>query len=398
MDGKGRIRRIVWILVVLLWAVSGPLNGRADAEVRARAIFVGDVMAHKQQLEAAERRLEDGEKVWDFKPQFRRVKPLFERALVVANLETVFAGSERGYAGYPSFNTPDSLTEALNDLGVGVVTLANNHILDRGASGARRTTEVLDGAGIAWTGLGLDDIPANSPLILEHQGLRWAFVSYSYGSNRVLASSDVHLNVISEAAVASGLKRAEMASPDLVVACFHWGVEYQHTPSQHQKRAAETALKHGADLVIGTHPHVLQPVEVRDAESGRARPVVWSLGNFVSFQRTLPRERSGVLAVDVVKHPGMVRARVERLSIAPTRVSVLGSGKSRRIEVVYAGRGGPFNHEGLPSGELRIARNAGDAVLGFLGAAAEPDERGFYTLWSAQEPGALPKPVRKAPR
>ena len=365
--------------------------------VGARAIFVGDIMAHKQQLETAETKDASGAKSWNFTPQFRRVKPLFGDALVVGNLETTFSGPEKGYAGYPSFNTPDSLVDALNDLGVHVVTLANNHILDRGAEGARRTVRVLDRARIRWTGLGLDDVPRNDALLIERDGLRWAFLNYSYGSNRTLASSDVHLNVISESAVVQGMARARALNPDLIVACFHWGDEYRFVPSAAQRKAAETALAHGAHLVIGTHPHVLQPMEVRFGDGAEARFIAWSLGNFVSFQRTLPRERSCILAVDVVKPSEGGRAQLVRVSVAPTRVVLVPMGRGRRAEVAYAGTGGNFNHAGLPASEVEQTRNAGRRVLDFLGAGGEPDAKGFYTLWSAEEPERLPIPRLKSP-
>ena len=384
----------------LLWALiySAPVSAYP---LRGRALFIGDIMAHKQQLEAAESGDGAGGKLWDFGPQFRRVKPLFKDALIVGNLETTFAGPEKGFAGYPSFNTPDSLADALTDLGVHLVTLANNHILDRGAGGARRTVEVLERAGILWTGLGLDDVPRNGALLVEHEGMRWAFVNYSYGSNRILSSSDVQLNVISEAAVSEGMARARALNPNVLVACFHWGQEYQFAPSSSQKKAAETALAHGAHLVVGTHPHVLQPMEVRFSSSGDradARLVAWSLGNFVSFQRTLPRERSCILAVEVVKPSDGEPARLVRVAVAPTRVSLVPVGKGRRAEVTYAGTGGNFNHAGLPASERDKALSAGRRVLDFLGAGGDPDEKGFYTLWSAGEPERTPVPRAKSPK
>lgn len=387
------------LVLLVLFASFAPMPARA-LPLRARALFIGDIMAHKQQLDAAATG-RNGSREWDFAPQFRRVRPLFGGdALIVGNLETTFAGPERGYAGYPSFNTPDSLADALVALGVRVVTLANNHILDRGAGGARRTVEVLDRAGILWTGLGLDDIPKNDALLVEHGGLRWAFVNYSYGSNRLLSSSDVHLNVISDSAISEGIARARALSPDVIAACFHWGQEYHFVPSAHQRRAAEAALAQGAHLVIGTHPHVLQPMEIRIASSGHgtdARLVAWSLGNFVSFQRTLPRERSCVLAVEVEKAAEDEGARLVRVSVAPTRVALVPSGGGRRAEVAYAGMGGSFNHAGLPASELDRTRRAGRRVLDFLGADGEPDENGFYTLWSAEDPGRLPVPRLKSP-
>ncbi|MDR1978955.1 MAG: CapA family protein [Synergistaceae bacterium] len=360
---------------------------------RARVIFVGDIMAHKEQIEGAKRGAS-----WDFAPQFRRVKPLFDDALVVGNLETVFAGEKRGFAGYPSFNTPDELADALADLGVNVVTLANNHILDRGPSGAARTMEVLDRAGVLHVGLGSGDHP-DEALTLEHAGLRWAFVNYSYGSNRPPASGDARLNTISDAAVTEGLHRACLSSPDVVVACFHWGNEYQFSPTKRQREIAALSLEKGANLVIGTHPHVLQPVEVAaGTDSSRGYGLTaYSLGNFISYQRTLPRERGVILAVDVEKTSGD-RARISRVSVAPTRVSATRPKGRHSIQVVYAGESARFNHAGLATGELKAARLAGKKVLDFLGAAESPDEEGFYALWDAASPDVLPQGKRKSPQ
>ncbi|MDR1620959.1 MAG: CapA family protein, partial [Synergistaceae bacterium] len=265
---------LLLLLCVSAWT-GAAYGGEPQGKEWARAIFVGDIMAHKEQLEAARKGAS-----WDFAPQFRRVKPLFGGALVVANLETVFAGEKSGFAGYPSFNTPDELAEALADLGVNVVTLANNHILDRGASGAARTMEVLDRSGIFHAGLGKSG--PGGALTLEHGGIRWAFVNYSYGSNRILTSSDVHLNTISAAAVTEALDEARLSSPDIVVACFHWGNEYQFSPTKRQREIAALSLEKGANLVIGTHPHVLQPIEIVKGTGRDYGLTAYSLGNFVS--------------------------------------------------------------------------------------------------------------------
>ena len=174
----------------------------------------------------------------------------------------------------------------------------------------------------------------------------------------------------------------QVGDADIIAACFHWGEEYHFVPSAHQRRAAEAALAGGAHLLIGTHPHVLQPMEVSLASSDHgadARLVAWSLGNFVSFQRTLPRERSCVLAVEVEKTDEDEGARLVRVSVAPTRVVLVPSGGRRRAEVAYAGTEGSFNHAGLPPSELERTRKAGRRVLDFLGADGEPDENGFYS-------------------
>lgn len=378
------------LLLVLLFVRA--CFAEEPAEPRARVIFIGDIMTHKEQIEGARR----AGGSWDFRPQFRRVKPLFRNALVVGNLETVFAGAKSGFAGYPSFNAPDELADALVDLGVTGVTLANNHILDRGAFGASRTIDVLNSVGLFWTGLGSGDVVANEALTVDYAGLRWAFVNYSYGSNRIPASSDVFLNTMTDEAVVRGLAHARLSGADIVVACFHWGNEYRYRPTGRQREIAALSLENGADLVVGTHPHVLQPLEVVSTDRGYGL-VAWSLGNFVSYQRTLPRERSGILAVDVVPASGDVRAYISRISLAPTRVAVTKPGGRHLIEVVYAGESERFNHAGLPLGELKAARAAGRMVLDFLGAVGSADAEGFYTLWDVRSPDIVPESRRKNP-
>ncbi|MDR1472141.1 MAG: CapA family protein [Synergistaceae bacterium] len=375
--------------------------GAAEASPRpagtVRVVFIGDIMAHAEQLEGARRGAS-----WDFSPQFRRVKPLFHDALAAGNLETVFAGERKKFAGYPSFNTPDELASAVLGMGVSVVTLANNHILDRGVSGAKRTTEVLDEAGISWTGLAYGGVKPNEALLVEYGGLRWAFVNFSYGSNTPFKSSasgdvsseDVYLNIISDEAVKRGLESARALSPDMTAAFFHWGNEYQFVPTKRAREIASLCVEGGANIVIGTHPHVLQPIEVTSSDAGYAL-VAYSLGNFVSHQRAKPRERSVVLAVDVARDGE--RARISRVSVAPTWVSSTGQRGHRLIEVVYAGSSDRFNHAGLNADSLRSSRIAGAAAIDFLGAAKSPDAEGFYTIWDESSPDILPKSRRKTP-
>jgi poly-gamma-glutamate synthesis protein (capsule biosynthesis protein) len=384
-----KFRTILPMLILFILFSAAAAGG--DETIRARAVFVGDIMVHKEQLSAAWNGTS-----WDFKPQIRRTLPLFWDSLAIGNLETVFAGKDKKFSGYPTFNTPDELTDALNYLGIDIVTLANNHILDKGLDAAARTTKILDDAGIFWTGLASQDDP-DEPLVVEYAGLRWGFVNYTYGSNirRTAASSDdLVLNYISDSAVISGLKRVATYSPDVMVACLHWGNEYHHTPARRQRDVAALCIENGADIVIGTHPHVLQPIEI--TSSDRYAVVAYSLGNFVSYQRTKPRERSVVLAVDVEKKLGG-RAVMTRVSAAPTWVSSRNLSGKKRIETVYAGEGGPFNHEGLPAGELTSARQAGRAVLEFLGADGEPGEYGFYTIWDSASPDKYPRSRRKTP-
>lgn len=370
--------------------------GCAYSETRARFLFIGDIMIHDQQLDAAKRK--DG--TYDFSPSFRRIKPLFNDAFLVGNLETVFAGTGKKlrYAGFPFFNTPDVFTGNLsNDLGVDLLTLANNHIFDRGAAGARRTTEVLDSADLNWIGLGLDDIPSNDAVVLENNGIRAAFINHSYGSNEWPKSSDVHLNTISDLNITQSMARAKFLSPDVIIALFHWGNEYHYKPNVHQKKAADTAVNEGATLVVGTHPHVLQPVEVRVGSDDSVKAVAWSLGNFVSFQRTRPRERSIILSAEFVKDDNGL-TRLAEIGIVPLYVVAPGS---KRTEVTYAGTNETLlkslDFEGLSKSQVNNLRSIGRSVIEFLGAGKNFDGYGFNIIWSEESPDILPKSKRKSP-
>jgi poly-gamma-glutamate synthesis protein (capsule biosynthesis protein) len=284
----------------------------------ARALFVGDIMTHAAQLKRAA--TADG---YDFVKQFARIRPYLRGGLAVGNLETTFSGEKAGFAGYPAFNTPDELASAISGLGVRVVSLANNHILDRGYPGIARTLEVLDKEGILWTGVSSrGGFAPGEPLLAEYGGLRWAFVNFTYGTN-LPGSGDngggIGVNLITEEAVKESLAAAKGLDPDVTVALFHWGIEYEHAPTAAQTRLAELSAAEGADLVIGTHPHVLQPIEVIPTEKGHAL-VAYSLGNFVANQIKPPRERTAVLAVEFERSP-RGGARLARASVAPVFVS-----------------------------------------------------------------------------
>ncbi|MDR2339034.1 MAG: CapA family protein [Deltaproteobacteria bacterium] len=340
-------------------AAPAPAGGPAPAQGTKRAtrvLFLGDLMCHGEQIRFARRKGPEG---WDFAYQFARIAPYLRDSMVIANLETTFAGEGRRFQGYPTFNSPDSLAEAIAGMGVHVVTLANNHIFDQGNAGAQRTIKVMEENGIIWTGLGNADIAQNQPLLLEYDGIKFALLNFTYGSNSSLPREDnpesLRLNVISDEAVLEGLEMAAALSPDVTVALFHWGNEYQQRPTKGQERLAQLAADNGADLIIGTHPHVLQPVTFIPTERGRSL-VAYSLGNFISNQRIKPRERGAILAVEFEKKPEG-GATLLRASVAPIYTTRHCAKRECRIELLYAGpdaykpKPGPIPETGgMPAG------------------------------------------------
>ena len=397
----GRLKIIIFAIALLL-AIS---HAQSHAEIsRIRLLFVGDIMAHQQQLDAAKRK-----DSWDFSPQFRRIRPLIENAFLIGNLETTFAGTlqngrKLSYTGYPMFNTPDSLADNLKDLDFDLLTLANNHIFDKGSDGAKRTTEILDSCDIPWLGLKIENSQTSrDAAILEHDGFKLAFINYTYGSNifprNYPESSDVKLNIISDDVIQNSIISAKNLSADIITACFHWGYEYHYKPNTQQKHTAEIAFESGANLIIGTHPHVLQPVEIISDDAGNFKSVAWSLGNFVSFQRTLPRERTCILAAEFEKNDSGF-TRLTRISIAPLYVHAPGQ---KRTEIIYAGSYEPMldtlDFSGISKQKLRQIRQIGNVILEFMGAKLDDvDDFGFYTLWSEENPDELPISRRKTPK
>ena len=270
-------------------------DSEPPAPVTVKLLFTGDVMQHLPQVDAARR--PDG---FDYGGTFATVRPRFRAAdLTVVNLETTLTRSSH-YTGYPMFRSPAVLADALADAGVDVATLANNHCCDGGCTGIRTTVEELDRCGIRHTGAFADslDRAASHPLFIESRGVRFAFLNYTYGTNGLPVPDGTIVNLIDTLRMAGDLAAVRRDSVDCVVVCMHWGNEYERRPNTLQRQLAGFLRRHGADLVVGHHPHVVQPYE---ADSTYA--VLYSLGNFVSNQRRRYCDGGLIAEVDATRHP-----------------------------------------------------------------------------------------------
>ncbi len=255
---------------------------------RARVVFGGDVMAHTPQLSAA--KMAEG---YSFERTFEYIAPILREAdLAVINLETTLS-HQPPYTGYPMFRSPAELAEELQRVGVDVAALANNHICDRGATGLRTTTEVLDSLGIRYMGAYADS-SARTPLYVTAAGVRLAMLNYTYGTNGLPTPRGMVVNRIDTVQMAADIAAIDRTRTDVVCVVVHWGEEYARRPNRAQRAVAEFIHRQGAELIIGSHPHVVQPIE---CDSAARWATVYSLGNMVSNQQW--RYSDGGLLVEV---------------------------------------------------------------------------------------------------
>lgn len=248
-------------------------------------LFAGDVMGHMPQINSA---YDSSLGIYDFNPVFSLVKPLISQAdIALANLETTLAG--KPFAGYPQFSAPDSLATALKHAGFDILVTANNHCLDRGKEGLERTIAMLDSFKIMNTGTFTNEEAraARYPLIVDAKGIKLAFLNCTYGTNGIPVRQPNVVNFIDTTQLKHDIATAKLAGVDYTIVTIHWGTEYERTENAGQRLIASFLLKNGADMVVGSHPHVVQPVVkyYTSADSSDFNVVVYSLGNYVSNQR-----------------------------------------------------------------------------------------------------------------
>lgn len=253
----------------------------------ATLLFAGDAMQHQAQLDQAQ--LEGGGKVYDYSECFRWIAPTVTEAdYAVVNLEVPLGGGPR-YSGYPCFSAPDSYAQALADAGFDMMLTANNHCLDSGMKAARRTIWALDSLGIDHIGTYHDaeDRLRKVPFIKDINGIKFGFLNYTYGTNGIPAKDGMEVSLIDRDRMAKEIRLTRDAGAEIVVVTMHWGIEYVLRENAIQRDLAKFLIDNDADMVIGSHPHVIQPMKmVRDEKRGKTVPVVYSLGNFISNMKT----------------------------------------------------------------------------------------------------------------
>jgi len=291
------------IVFLVCWLTVFPIiAGQEDgylAEDSITVLFAGDVMGHMPQLHAA---YDSNTKSYDFGPCFQFIRPILDSVdLAVANLETTLAGPP--YTGYPLFSSPDALARDLSAAGFDVLATANNHCYDKGKYGMERTIRVLDSLKIPHMGTYVNAHARNTtfPMMVTVKGLKIALFNYTYSTNGISVDSPNVVNLINRRQMIRDLHRADSLKADVKIVFLHWGREYELKPDSEQKSLAQFLAQAGVDIVVGAHPHVVQTFEeIPDTVRGKKVPVFYSLGNFISNQRTPPRD-GGAMAIFTIR-------------------------------------------------------------------------------------------------
>lgn len=245
-------------------------------------LSMGDIIFHQ----ATYLNFKDENGNYDFTHFFKEMAEEYKDKLVVGNFETT-VNPERKISGFPMFNTPATAVTAIKNAGIDVLTTANNHCIDTGSRGIATTIEEIEKNGIEHTGT-FTDPNQRGGIIVSRNGINIGILAYSEmfnGNDAGLKREDLYMiNPLNEDKISADIKELRDKGADFIVVYPHFGIEYSFTPSNTQKYWTEYILNAGADMVVGSHPHVPQKAEILNI-NGEDKLAVYSLGNFISNQR-----------------------------------------------------------------------------------------------------------------
>lgn len=250
---------------------------------------VGDIMAHQSNLNNA---YSPKKGTYDFTGFLEYVKPYLSKSdLTIGNFETVTAGPAQGYTSYPCFNTPDSILTALAGAGFDILSTANNHCLDKGINGLTRTIQKITENKMINVGSSTNG--QNKYIVKDVKGIKLGILAYSdlyNGNDRKLsaAQKSKYLSPLNEARIQKDIKAARTGKADVVIVVIHWGNEYNREPGSRQTALAKKMLSWGADIILGSHPHVIQKSEIVKV-NGKDKFIIYSMGNFISGYRRIDK-------------------------------------------------------------------------------------------------------------
>ena len=264
-----------------------------------RIVAVGDNLIHNSVLKSG--RINDS--TYNFDRLFEVMKNDFQEAdIAIINQETILGGKFRPYDGYPNFNSPFELGDAIINAGFDVVLHASNHTLDIGVQGVNNCINYWkQHQEITFLGINENQEERDNIKIIEKNGIKFALLNYTYGLNGHILPKDKSylVNLIDTTLIINDLHKAEQMA-DFTIIFPHWGDEYVYKPNKSQVQLAKLMTEHGADLIIGTHSHVLQSIEWIECDNGNKALCYYSLGNYTSGQLAAPRVLGGMAQIQIV--------------------------------------------------------------------------------------------------
>jgi poly-gamma-glutamate capsule biosynthesis protein CapA/YwtB (metallophosphatase superfamily) len=299
---------------------------------------IGDILIHDWVYEDAY-----SKSGYTFKPMFEPIKSKLQKPdILLANQETVLGGVEMGLSSYPMFNSPQEVGDALIDAGVDIVSTANNHSLDKGEKGILSSIAYYERVGLPYVGFFKSKEDQEKLRILNKNGVKLAFLSYSYGTNGIPVpkGKDYLVNLIDQDKMKAEIHKARKVA-DVVVMSIHWGNEYQRFPSDQQEQLGQFLVDEGVDVVFGHHPHVLQPMKMVQTQDNRNAFIIYSLGNFISGQMRDYKDIGGIVTIEITKNVSQNGTKVDisNPQFEPTYVS---SKHLRQYRVVPLEKAGSY--------------------------------------------------------
>lgn len=311
---------------------------KGPEDIVINLVATGDIMCHTTNFNAA---YNNETKEYDFTSVFQNVAKYIEKAdIAIGNLETTFAGKDRGYTGYPTFNSPSALGVALKNIGIDILSTANNHSLDKGYSGIVSTLDKLDEMGIEHMGTARSEDEQNEILVKNVNGIKIAFLSYTYGTNGipVPAGKEYSVNLIDKSLILKHIKLAKEQNVDIICTSMHWGDEYKQKQNKTQEELADYLFQNGVDIIIGNHAHVVEPMEKRKItlEDGTEKEVfvVYALGNFVSGQTIEHTKSTVILDMHIRKNGENGKISIDSVDYVPVYCNDKSEKNSNRYELL----------------------------------------------------------------
>jgi poly-gamma-glutamate synthesis protein (capsule biosynthesis protein) len=297
---SSKVRNILLILIILTNYVLVSSQSVAPAAEKISLLFIGDIMGHDEQIWSAENRETH---TFDYEDVFKYIKPVVsETDIAIANFEVTLAGPP--YMGYPQFSSPAALAVACKNAGIDYMVTANNHAADRGKKGIEGTIHRLDSLSIPHTGTFINSSSRDSlyPLMFKKNGFSFALLNYTYGTNGIAVPEPVLVNILDKSVITADIKKAKSKNPDITILFLHWGNEYDTVPSKAQTGLAEYFFSLGVDLIIGSHPHVLQKmIWLKKPSGAKDGIVVYSMGNFISNQRKPKTDGGAIVRIEFTR-------------------------------------------------------------------------------------------------